>query len=279
MGQILSWIRAMRITSNIIARHTPKGNPRGVSHRLEHAIIDAFNKPEAKIYVHWGGYESGKSRAASNVRFRLQRTGRLVIILHGFDFTHVPHIRDWLRLGIGIPESHAGQNFANFLPPKMQPVLIIDHADLLLRTYDNEKDLASVVLELGIPVLILFSSWERALNMLEQEKTQLLGEPGLGRWTREELEQLFDTFPDSLKQTAQAKPSDVLSCATIAGSPGVLCYESQEEYEPNMSRAHLIDTEWKNGIRALNGEDMQGVTGRFPDKNHRFHWAQPKQAC
>jgi hypothetical protein len=41
---------------------------------------------------------------------------------------------------------------------------------------------------------------------------------------------------------------------------------------PNMQRAKLMDIEWKNGIRALNGEDMQGVTGRFPDKNGTFHW-------
>ena len=115
--------------------------------------------------------------------------------------------------------------------------------------------------------------------MLEQQKTQLLGEPGLGRWTREELEELYETFPDSLKQTAQAKAPNVMSCAALAGSPGILYYESHEEYTPNMARAQLIDIEWNNEIRALSGEDMQGVTGRFPDKNHRFHWAQPKQAC
>ncbi len=183
-------------------------------------------------------------------------------------------------MSIGIPESHTTENFAKFLPKKKQPVLIIDHADLLLKQYNNEKELASVVLELGIPVLIiLFSSWERALDMLEQEKTQLLGELGLGRWTREELEQLYEIFSDSLKQTAQAKECDVLSCATLAGSPGILYFESHEQYTPNMARAQLINIEWNNGIRALSGEDMQGVTGRFPDKNHRFHWAQPKQAC
>jgi hypothetical protein len=39
-----------------------------------------------------------------------------------------------------------------------------------------------------------------------------------------------------------------------------------------MHRARLIDAEWYNGIRALNGADMQGVTGRFPDKDGVFHW-------
>ena len=45
-----------------------------------------------------------------------------------------------------------------------------------------------------------------------------------------------------------------------------------EPITPNMLRAKLIDTEWKNGVRALNGEDMKGVTGRFPDKDGVFHW-------
>jgi hypothetical protein len=39
-----------------------------------------------------------------------------------------------------------------------------------------------------------------------------------------------------------------------------------------MRRARLIAAEWENGIRALNGEDMQGVVGRFPDKDGVFHW-------
>jgi hypothetical protein len=43
-----------------------------------------------------------------------------------------------------------------------------------------------------------------------------------------------------------------------------------------MHRARLIAAEWENGIRALNGEDMKGVTGRFPDKNHTFHWDEPR---
>ncbi len=90
--------------------------------------------------------------------------------------------------------------------------------------------------------------------MLEQEKTQLLGEPDLGRWMREELEKLYETFPNALKQTA--KECDVLSCAALARSPGILYFESHQEYKPNMARAQLIDIEWNNGIRALSGEDM-----------------------
>jgi hypothetical protein len=43
-----------------------------------------------------------------------------------------------------------------------------------------------------------------------------------------------------------------------------------------MLRSRLIDAEWRNGIRALNGEDMNGVHGRFPDKDGKFYWEEPK---
>jgi hypothetical protein len=33
-----------------------------------------------------------------------------------------------------------------------------------------------------------------------------------------------------------------------------------------------MNAEWENGSRALSGEDMAGVSGRFPDQNGVFHW-------
>jgi hypothetical protein len=45
-----------------------------------------------------------------------------------------------------------------------------------------------------------------------------------------------------------------------------------------MLRAELINTEWENGIRALSGENMQGVTGQFPDKDLRFRWERREAA-
>ncbi len=49
-------------------------------------------------------------------------------------------------------------------------------------------------------------------------------------------------------------------------------FESHEEVKPSMHRAKLIDAEWRNGIRALQGEDMTGITRCFPDKDGVFHW-------
>jgi hypothetical protein len=72
MGQILQSIHTAWIVSSLVARHTQKGVPQGITHILEKTIVNTLNKSTPKIYVHWGAYESGKSRAASNARFRLQ---------------------------------------------------------------------------------------------------------------------------------------------------------------------------------------------------------------
>ena len=83
---------------------------------------------------------------------------------------------------------------------------------------------------------------------------------------------MYDTFPERLKRKVEAKKPELRECALLSGSPGMLEFESHEEDKPNMHRARLIAAEWENGIRALNGEDMQGVVGQFPDKNGTFHW-------
>jgi hypothetical protein len=69
----------------------------------------------------------------------------------------------------------------------------------------------------------------------------------------------------------------VRECGELSGAPGILLHELERaKYstysEPILHRARLINAEWENGRRALNGEDMGGVTGQFPDKDGRFHW-------
>jgi hypothetical protein len=100
----------------------------------------------------------------------------------------------------------------------------------------------------------------------------LLGEPGLGSWTQQELDTLYNTFPGHLKQKAEADKPELRECALLAGSPGIFVFDSRDEFKPNMHRARLVAAEWQNGIRALNGEDMAGISGRFPDKMGTFHW-------
>ena len=271
MGQILTSIHTAWIGVLIAERHQHAGPRRGLQHRLEDAIVNTLSKPAPNIYVHWGAYESGKSRAASNAAIRLQAEGKLVMLIHGHDFTFKKDLRSWLRVGIGIPDEDAKYKISTFFPADKQTVLIIDHPDYLLKQY-GEKDLVDTLDALGIPVLILVTSWERAVD-LKKQGCLLLGPTLLGFWTEHELDELYETFPERLKRKVEAnKLSELRECARLTGSPGVLVFGSHEEHKPNMRRAKLIETEWENGIRALNGEDMKGVTGRFPDKNHTFHW-------
>jgi hypothetical protein len=66
--------------------------------------------------------------------------------------------------------------------------------DFLMRKLYGENELVETLLELGIPVLILITSWEQALD-LKKQGCQVLGGLGLGRWTQQELENLLKTFP------------------------------------------------------------------------------------
>ena len=88
MGQIITHIHTALITHQIEAWHQHAGPRRGIPHRLEDAIVHTLSKPSPNIYVHWGAYESGKTRAASNAAIRLQAEGKLVILRHGYDFTY-----------------------------------------------------------------------------------------------------------------------------------------------------------------------------------------------
>jgi hypothetical protein len=182
MGQILTSIHTAWIGILIAERHHHAGPRRGLQNRLEDAIVDTFSEPSPpNIYVHWGAYESGKSWAASNATIRLQAEGKLVMLMHGFDFTFKDDLQSWLRVGIGIPEDRVADKLSTFFPRDKQVVLIIDHADYLIRK-QGEKDLVNTLDTLGIPVLILVSSWERAVD-LKKQGCLLLGEPGLGSWS------------------------------------------------------------------------------------------------
>jgi hypothetical protein len=271
MGQILTSIHTSYIGAMIVERHHHAGPRRGLQHSLEDVIVDTLGRPGAhNIYVHWGAYESGKTRAASNAAIRLQAEGKLVMLMHDNDFTFKKDFRSWLRVCIGIPEDRAFDKFTTFFPADRPVVLILDHAEFLLKHY-GVKDLVNTLDTLGIPVLILVGSWEHAID-LKKQGCLLLGEPGLGRWTPQELDNLYETFPERTKRRVEATKPELRECALLARSPGILIFESNDEIKPNKHRAKLIAVEWENGIRALKGEDMAGITGRFPDKDSVFHW-------
>ncbi len=110
-----------------------------------------------EIYVHWGVYESGKSRAASNAAIRLQAGWKVVMLRHGWDFTFKVKLRDWLRFTIGIPDDRAEDKLSMFLPRDKRTVMILDHAEYLIK-HHGEKGLVDGLRELDIPVVIMVNS-------------------------------------------------------------------------------------------------------------------------
>ena len=275
MGNIFSFLRVMQVSCSIMSRHLITYARQGQDSLLEHAIVNAFgfqNKPG--LFVHWGVYESGQTWAARNAAIRLQQNcGRFAILLDGHDFLFKNTAREWLQANLGIPEDCRKDMIPMHLPLSHKPILIIDHADRVLKNYGG-KELVLSFQELGIPVLCLVRSWENALD-LHNRGCQLLGTPGFSRWTESELLDLYNALPQEIQEKCNHKKEVIMEYAVLSGSPGILWHEAHEPQlnsVPNMQRAKLMDTEWKNGIRALNGEDMQGVTGRFPDKNGMFHW-------
>lgn len=272
MGALTSFLREVYVRNKIVSRHLITYERQGQHSRLEQAIVNTFSFEDRKgLFVHWGAYESGQSWAARNAAQRLQMNcGRFPMLCRGYEFTFVKTAREYLQVCLGIPEEHRNDMIPMYLPYSYKPLLIIDHADDVLKRYGGKK-LVLAFQELGMPVLCLVRSWENALD-LHNRGCQLLGAPGSSRWTEDELMALYDTLPQEIQDQCRHKRDAIIECAVLSGSPGILWHDAQLNSTPNMHRARLMDAEWKNGIKALNGEDMQGVTGRFPDKDGKFHW-------
>lgn len=268
MGNLVQTFRVWQVSAAIMSRHLITYDRRGLDSRLEHEIVNAFGfENKTGLFVHWGMYDSGQTWAAGNAAIRLQQNcGRFAIFLDGHDFLFKKTPREWLQANLGIPEDCRKDMIPMYLPLSHKPMLIIDHVDYVLNHYGG-RSLVLSFQELGIPVLCLVRSWENALD-LHNRGCQLLGTPGFSRWTESELLELYNTLPQEIQQKCKHNKEAMMEYAVLSGSPGIFWHNSV----PNMQRAKLMDAEWKNGIRALNGEDMQGVTGRFPDKNGTFHW-------
>lgn len=283
MGGLLERLHTALVAHQIATRHSLltypdilSKNSHHMPSRLEDTIVGTFSRTHAEpssIFVHWGAYESGKTRAAKVAAARLQRNmGKPVMLLHGYDLYMLTSMREWLRKGIGIPPDRPDDTLSAFMPDDKQALVIVDHADTVLSKYGT-RDAYEALRELGAPVLVIVSAWEHALD-LKKRGAQLLGTPGFARWTKDELTQLYHSLLESALCNREGYTDNFIECATLAGCPGILINDAFAK--PSMLRARLIDAEWKNGVRALNGEDMQGVTGRFPNKSGVFYWDEPE---
>ena len=249
------------LSHQITLRHFILGNVSGLEHPLQVNMFNALNDGRG-IYVHWGAYESGKSRAAKNTALRLQNAGKLAILLHGYDYSYKSTMREWLYQAIGIAKTEESIS-KHFNKPTC---VIIDHFDGMLR---KQEDSIEALKTLDTNVMLVVSSWENALD-LEKKGCKLIGHAGCGRWSLEQLNALYASLPPSIQEKwTGSKKDELLRLSELAGTPGYLSFSVYDK--PNAKKAELIDAEWHNGIRALEGESVE-EKGRFPDKEGVFHW-------
>jgi hypothetical protein len=267
MGGTISWLTQLSLTYMITTRHALKAPRSFLPSRLEDTLVGMFSRPvDNQVYVHWGPFESGKSTAAYNAAYRLQQMGSIIMFIRGYDFYWCKDIREWLRLSIGLDKEIEMHELYQLLPAEKRKLVILDHADMALIKFGSQV-FYSALKELNMPTLVFVSSWEHVVD-LQNLGAELIGQPGFSRWTRKELSQLYNSLNKSDRECVAS--SEVMEVAVLAGCPGELINDAFSK--PNMLRAKLIDAEWKNGIRALNGKDMKNVKSRFPDKNGVFHW-------
>ena len=284
LKQFFKTIRIAWIAGQISANKRVVSPPSmAFHHPLVQSLYRTLDESNSGVFVHWGVYESGKSMAVREAAWRLQEdAGRQVILLHGFDLWCVKGRKQALRQALGVPDDTHEPLSELFVKPAT--TLIIDHADLLLRDKDNPGDeTLEFVLELmkesettqKFNVLLVFNSWECA-NELVDAGCKLVPAEAPGRWSREQLEHLFDTLPDQAKGIVSEKKDELLRLSTLSGTPGFLTYEIARDPGPDPRHAAMHDLEWRRGLKALYQQkqlclEPHADEGRFPDRNGVYH--------
>ena len=260
LGTLISRISIWLISRQISAKHTLSGQVSGYRHPVEGAIIEALNTESISVF--WGVWESGKSRAARNVALRFQEVGRLAILLNGYDDSDCSTMREWLRRGIGVSDGE--ENVSKYFA---QPTsIIIDHFDYSM---DKYGDLMEALNELDTGVLLIVSSWERAVELRDRGCKMIGSSAGVGRWSEDELRSLFASLPEVIQEkwTDEVKKNELLGLSTLSGTPGFLTFSAYENRCG--TQAEILDAEWRKGISALEG----GGDHDDSDKNSGvFHW-------
>ena len=268
-------VHLAQMSNFIQKRYALSGELHGCRHPLENAMFDALSSTGSNVYVHWGVYESGKSNAARNTALKLQKSGLFAIYMHGFDFAWKPTMCEWLSHSIGLPGAvdhewmgaSGAESEIHITKLLNKPTsIIIDHFDDVMRRHN---DTVEALQKLDTKVMLVVSSYENALELCNKG-CKLIGTPGCGKWSGDELNELFSTLSkaDQDKWTGVRK-EELMRLSTFSGSPGYLSFAIQNG--ASKQRAEIYDKEWRNGIHAL-GSGVVEEAGKFPDKNGNFHW-------
>ena len=101
----------------------------------------------------------------------------------------------------------------------------------------------------------------------------LLRSPAI--WTKDQLEALYATFPDSVKDRVGERKHYLMRLSSLSGTPGV--FTLGDVCDPGgPKRATMLELEWHRGMKALYGQTQMDlaphvVEGRFPDRNGIYH--------
>ena len=277
-------ISAWMLTQQVATRHLIPAANETLHHPAEDAIFNALANNRNDVLVYWGAHESGKTAAVRNACLRLQGMDRLCVLLHGYDLTFPKGFARTLRMRIGVPDDGASLSTHLSRPA----LVVVDDFDFLAKEADEPL---RALRELNTSTLLVVSSWERALELRDTHGCKLVEPAGVGRWTEAQLEALFQTLPQSVrdKWAGQEEKAELMRLSVVSGSAGYLVYEAsshdpfrgfQSDTGRRMARrAELLAAEWRNGVRAMGGGEEEGgdggdgcAVGRFPDRDGVFHW-------
>ena len=286
LEKFVSTIQIAWVAGQISARHRLKPPPTlAFHHPLVETLVNELNG-SVGVFVHWGVYESGKSTAVREAAWRLQENAmNQVIKLQSFDFHVNQPIQQELRRLIGVPADMSDKPISEFF---IQPdtTLVIDHADQLMRDKDRRGDeMLEMVRGLikeseatqKFNVLLVVTSWERAKELVDAGCKLVPGDAP-ARWTREQIETLFATASEQVREKVGERKDKFLRLTTLSGTPGFLTYEAfNEKYDSRHAAMH--DIEWCKGIKALYNTQQETpewwpdtpAEGRFPDRNGIYH--------
>ena len=283
LANFFSAMRVAWIAGLIAVRHRlPQPPTLPYHHPLVQTLVDELNG-SVGVFVHWGVYESGKTTAVREAGWILQeKAGNLVISLQSYNCLWSEGRYEKLRRAIGVPKDMHDKPLSDFFN-KPDTTILIDHFDEFMYYEKHAVETIQMVLDLikestltqKFNVLLVVNSWERAKELVDVG-CKLIPSDTPARWTKGQLETLFDTLPETVKTKVGEKKDEVMRLVTLSGTPGFLTFHAHSTQRFDSRYAAMHDLEWRRGMKALyNHHDLDlsphMEEGRFPDKNGIYH--------
>ena len=214
-----------------------------------------------------------------------------MISLDNYEFIRAGGRDRELRRAIGVPKDMRDTPISAFFN-KPGATIVIDHFDDFMYgegrddgIFDEKhapKTIQMVIdlikestLSRNFNVLLVLNSWEHAKELMDVG-CKLIPSDTPARWTKGQLETIFDTLPEAVKSKVCGKKDEVMRLVALSGTPGFLTFHAHNAQLFDASYAAMHDLEWRRGMKALyNRHDLDLAPhteeGRFPDRNGIYH--------